>query len=189
MWRAVREAVWRMPVGQGGGGGGRRATVRSQVESAAELRPVQCTFSEPTRRYGGVFKAKELPAVDTKPILDEAWPCAEMRPRCQTRDQPRCAGASADRPRTCLEPSRDSFAPQECHSRCVKPWKEYEKCEARIEKAGEGNCASWYSNHLPRARVAAVPFPNSSTPPSSRYSDYVHCVDTCGAKVLFATLR
>ncbi|EOD20619.1 hypothetical protein EMIHUDRAFT_208577 [Emiliania huxleyi CCMP1516] len=65
-------------------------------------------------RYGGVFKAKELPA--------------------------------------------------ECHSRCVKPWKEYEKCEARIEKAGEGNCASWYS-------------------------DYVHCVDTCGAKVLFATLR
>ena len=107
---------------------------------------------------------------------------AEM-PDARSAAMCRCIGGpSSNLPRTV-------FAPQECHSRCVKPWKEYEKCEARIEKAGEGNCASWYSNHLPRARVAAVPFPNSSTPPSSRYSDYVHCVDTCGAKVLFATLR
>lgn len=32
-------------------------------------------------------------------------------------------------------------------------------------------------------------FPELLYAPPSRYSDYVHCVDTCGAKVLFATLR
>merc|ERR1712087_626667 len=103
---------------------GRMPTAK-EVKSKAFKQAKEEAEEDAEPRYGGIFKAKELPAVDTKPILDE-----------------------------------------ECHSRCVKPWKEYEKCEARIEKTGEGNCASWYSDHLPRAWVADEPLPHSSTPPS-----------------------
>jgi len=50
-----------------------------------------------------------------------------------------------------------------CHKNCHAAWEQYEKCEARIEKSGEGNCAGWYM-------------------------DYFHCIDTCSTKQLFKTL-
>ena len=82
-----------MPVGQGGGRGGRRATVRSQLESVAELRSVQCTFSEPSCRYGGIFKAKELPA--ERVALDRLGPAivqVEWSPAQQAGDADAAAG-------------------------------------------------------------------------------------------------
>eukprot|EP00308_Calcidiscus_leptoporus_P010458 CAMPEP_0119355830 /NCGR_PEP_ID=MMETSP1334-20130426/4616_1 /TAXON_ID=127549 /ORGANISM="Calcidiscus leptoporus, Strain RCC1130" /LENGTH=76 /DNA_ID=CAMNT_0007369759 /DNA_START=28 /DNA_END=258 /DNA_ORIENTATION=- len=50
-----------------------------------------------------------------------------------------------------------------CHALCPKPWAALQKCEARIEEKGSGECSGWYM-------------------------DYLHCVDKCSSKVLFKTL-
>eukprot|EP00310_Coccolithus_braarudii_P016109 CAMPEP_0183331146 /NCGR_PEP_ID=MMETSP0164_2-20130417/548_1 /TAXON_ID=221442 /ORGANISM="Coccolithus pelagicus ssp braarudi, Strain PLY182g" /LENGTH=77 /DNA_ID=CAMNT_0025499533 /DNA_START=41 /DNA_END=274 /DNA_ORIENTATION=- len=50
-----------------------------------------------------------------------------------------------------------------CHSGCTKSFDLLQKCEARIEEKGSGECSGWYM-------------------------DYLHCIDKCSSKLIFKTL-
>ena len=56
-------------------------------------------------------------------------------------EEPRYNGAFAGKDISAidLKPRID----EACHSNCHAAWENLEKCEARIEKKGEGNCAGW----------------------------------------------
>ena len=90
-----------MPVGQGGGGGGRRATVRRQVDSVAELR----TFHAPCRNLPAGTEASSRPRSCPPSTRSPSWTRRGHAPRCG-RDARR--EISRDVPvhrRTVLEPA------------------------------------------------------------------------------------
>ena len=138
---------------EGGKGGLRRsasvedgeAAVRAACEEAAE--EAKMRKGTPGGHYHG-----PLPAITEvmRDAIKEADPVEE----------PKFSGAfEVKQTAIDMQPAINKA----CHKGCHHPWEEYEKCEMRVEKKGEGECAGYYM-------------------------DYLHCIDQCSSKLLFKTL-
>ena len=175
-----------MPVGQGGGGGGRRATVRRQVDSVAELR----TFHAPCRNLPAGTEASSRPRSCPPSTRSPSWTRRGHAPRCG-RDARR--EISRDVPvhrRTVLEPASHRLRAAGVPQPLRQAVEGVRKVRGAYREGGRGQLRLLVQQPSATSTGGSCAFPELLYAPLLyRYSDYVHCVDTCGAKVLFATLR
>merc|ERR1712037_467002 len=141
----------------------------------------RCNRALAMARYGGTFSPKlEADAVEEAAEVAKMakgarsnhfhgkLPTVQQVVRQSVRDgevpacdEPKYSGAYAMKDTS--EVDFKAGVEKACHAGCHHAWEEYEKCELRIEKKGQGECTGYYM-------------------------DYFHCIDQCSSKLLFKTL-